>query len=97
MAPNTKSSAPVIQKAIAAHEAIVTARDFLETVLDGGSPRVEGVSPAPDAGWAVSFTVFVPNPSLGAETGGIKREVLDELNFVVALNSDGTIRDMSKS
>ena len=97
MAAATKKLVPETPKTIAAREAIVSAREFLETVMDGVRSRVEGVSPLQDAGWVVTFTVFVSNPNLGAENGGLKREVLDELTFAVTLDADGAVRDMSKT
>lgn len=84
------------REAITAREGIAAAREFLETVVEVSKVRVEGVSISSEGGWIIQFAAFLSNPNLEVESGGIKREVFDEVEYSVTLNADGTVQNMAK-
>lgn len=97
MADNVKSRSTSSKQSLTVQEAISIAHEFIESVVEGANARVEGATGEGDGGWSVKFAAFLSNPNLGVEIGNMKSEVFDEVSFVVTVDANGTVRNMTKA
>lgn len=73
------------------------AKQFAVASLGAEQVRVTGLSMSPEGNWSVDVETFVINPNLSVENNGLRRSVLDKLQFRLGFDSTGELLSLTES